>query len=275
MNEDFRRFLKEAKDFKEQRAQAIEISSDKKLNKSESYKFNFKFMEYKLDKGDYPIHPSGSLKSEFQLEITSTKGSLETIFNYNYSIVDYLDSKGTSRVRFENPELIDFQCFINDEEVKLDKSTANKISKNLKPNEKAIKAEFTKQFDLLKDTNYSKIKDEIDEIMRINKEYAVLQDMMDKSDKISKIVKKYNAPIQKIVYYRDILVLFNGYLNEKMRKETKHLLDSYDTEVHGINDTNKRRAAEETNSEVLSGLKKVGSGKLIYISRGNEVIMQF
>ena len=98
---------------------------------------------------------------------------------------------------------------------------------------------------------------------------------MDASDEISKIIKKYKAPIQKIVYYRDILVIFDGYLNEKMRVQTKKTLDSFETELWSINDPKLRKAAEDANLNVLKELGKVGSGKLIYFSRGEETSKDF
>lgn len=99
--------------------------------------------------------------------------------------------------------------------------------------------------------------------------------MMDKSDDISKIIKKHKTPIQKVVYYRDILVLCDGYLNEKMRIAIKKLLDSYETELWSINDTKLRRNAEEMNSEAIRDLGKINSGKLIYISRKEEISQDF
>ena len=47
--ENWRSFLKESDSVKEKRAEAIEISSDRKLQKSETYNFDFLFYEYKLD----------------------------------------------------------------------------------------------------------------------------------------------------------------------------------------------------------------------------------
>ena len=273
--ENWRSFLKESDSVKEKRAEAIEISSDRKLQKSETYNFDFLFYEYKLDKGEFPIHPSAKLDGVFNLIIKTNKGSLETEFVYNCEISDYLNSKAESNSRFEIKDLKEFKAFINDEEIKLDKGTAKKISSNFKIDEKAIKQEFKNTFDLYKGTNYNKIKSEIQEIVKSNDELDKFQDMMDKSDEISKIVKKFKTPIQKIVYYRDILVLFDGYLNEKMRINTKKALDSFETELWSINDPKLRKKAEDTNSEVLKELSKIGSGKLVYISRKEEISQDF
>ena len=273
--ENWRSFLKESDSVKEKRAEAIEISSDRKLQKSETYNFDFLFYEYKLDKGEFPIHPSAKLDGVFNLIIKTNKGSLETEFVYNCEISDYLNSKAESNPRFEIKDLKEFKAFINDEEIKLDKGTAKKISSNFKIDEKAIKQEFKNTFDLYKGTNYNKIKSEIQEIVKSNDELDKFQDMMDKSDEISKIVKKFKTPIQKIVYYRDVLVLFDGYLNEKMRINTKKALDSFETELWSINDTKLRKKAEDTNSEVLKELSKIGSGKLVYISRKEEISQDF
>ena len=273
--ENWRSFLKESDSVKEKRAEAIEISSDRKLQKSETYNFDFLFYEYKLDKGEFPIHPSAKLDGVFNLIIKTNKGSLETEFVYNCEISDYLNSKAESNPRFEIKDLKEFKAFINDEEIKLDKGTAKKISSNFKIDEKAIKQEFKNTFDLYKGTNYNKIKSEIQEIVKSNDELDKFQDMMDKSDEISKIVKKFKTPIQKIVYYRDILVLFDGYLNEKMRINTKKALDSFETELWSINDPKLRKKAEDTNSEVLNELSKIGSGKLVYISRKEEISQDF
>ena len=273
--ENWRSFLKESDSVKEKRAEAIEISSDRKLQKSETYNFDFLFYEYKLDKGEFPIHPSAKLDGVFNLIIKTNKGSLETEFVYNCEISDYLNSKAESNPRFEIKDLKEFKAFINDEEIKLDKGTAKKISSNFKIDEKAIKQEFKNTFDLYKGTNYNKIKSEIQEIVKSNDELDKFQDMMDKSDEIAKIVKKFKTPIQKIVYYRDVLVLFDGYLNEKMRINTKKALDSFETELWSINDPKLRKKAEDTNSEVLKELSKIGSGKLVYISRKEEISQDF
>ena len=273
--ENWRSFLKESDSVKEKRAEAIEISSDRKLQKSETYNFDFLFYEYKLDKGEFPIHPSAKLDGVFNLIIKTSKGSLETEFVYNCEISDYLNSKAESNPRFEIKDLKEFKAFINDEEIKLDKGTAKKISSNFKIDEKAIKQEFKNTFDLYKGTNYNKIKSEIQEIVKSNDELDKFQDMMDKSDEIAKIVKKFKTPIQKIVYYRDVLVLFDGYLNEKMRINTKKALDSFETELWSINDSKLRKRAEDTNSEVLKELSKIGSGKLVYISRKEEISQDF
>ena len=273
--ENWRSFLKESDSVKEKRAEAIEISSDRKLQKSETYNFDFLFYEYKLDKGEFPIHPSAKLDGVFNLIIKTSKGSLETEFVYNCEISDYLNSKAESNPRFEIKDLKEFKAFINDEEIKLDKGTAKKISSNFKIDEKAIKQEFKNTFDLYKGTNYNKIKSEIQEIVKSNDELDKFQDMMDKSDEIAKIVKKFKTPIQKIVYYRDVLVLFDGYLNEKMRINTKKALDSFETELWSINDPKLRKKAEDTNSEVLKELSKIGSGKLVYISRKEEIQQDF
>lgn len=275
IKEDFIQYLKESDNLKEKRTQAIEISADKKLSKTENYKFNFRFWEYKIDKGEYPIHPSAKLSGEFELEITTNKGSLETRFVYIYNISDYLNAQGLSTIKIEQKDLKEFESFISDEPVKLDKGTAKKISSNYKIDEKTIKEEFKKAFDLHKDTNYIKTKETLDEINKQNVEFEQLKDMLDKSDEISKIVKKFGTPIQKIVYYRDILVVFDGYLNEKMRKETKKALDSFDTEIWSINDQKLRKKAEDTNFSVSNSLKKIGSGKLIYSSRGSQIQTNF
>ena len=268
-------FLNESDIIKEKRAEAISISSDRKLNKIENYEFNFQFYEYKLVKGEYPVHPSATLENEFELTVKTNKGSIETIFTYNCSIKDYLNSSGNSNVTFEIKDLKEFQAFINDEEIKLDKGTAKKISSNFKLNEKDIKIELKNTFDLYKDTNYNSIKTKLDEIVKSNKDSENLSSMLDKSDDISKIVKKYKTPIQKIVYYKNILVLCDGYLNEKMRIQIKKLLDSYETELWSINDPKLRKRAEDVNSEVLKELSKINSGKLIYFSRKEEVQKEF
>ena len=271
---EFRAYINESND-KEKRSEAIEISANKKLPKSSIYKFDFRFFEYKIDRGEYPVHPSAKLSGEFTLEITTNIGSLETIFMYEYNISDYLNSQGVSNPKIELKDLKEFKAFLNDEEFKIDKGTAKKISNNYKLDDKIIREEFKKSFDLLKDTNYTKTKEILDEINKQNVEFSNLKDMLDKSDEIQKLLKKYNSPIQKIVYYRDILVIFDGYLNEKMRKETKKALDSFETELWSINDQKLRKKAEDTNSEVLNSLKKVGSGKLIYSSRGSQISVDF
>lgn len=285
---DFRKYLKESDLIKEKRAQALTISGNKKSNKIESYKFDFMYLEYKLNKGDYPIQPSAHLETSFDLEITTTTtidmDELQTIFTYNCVVIDNLNAQVQSNPRFEVKDLKEFKAFIHDEEVKLDKGTAKKISSNLgslKINDKIIKEEFKKLFNKEKESknanssNFSTVKTQIEEIVKQNNELDKLQDMMDKSADISKIVKKYNVPIQKIVYYRDILVIFNGYLNEQMRIKTKKLLDSYDTELWSINDTIKRKKVEEANLEVLKGLKAIGEGKLIYKSNGEQIEKEF
>lgn len=268
-------FLNESDSVKEKRAEAIALSSDKKSVKTERYEFNFKHYEYKIDRGEYPVHPSAELENEFELTIISNKGNLETIFVYVCSIKDRLNSSANSNISFAIKDLKEFECFVNDEPIKLDKGTAKKISSNLKMDEKEIKTAFKNEFDLYKNTNYDSTKDKLQEIVKSNKEYENLSTMLGKSDDISKIVKKYNTPIQKIVYYRDILVLCDGYLNEKMRIAIKKLLDSYETELWSINDTKLRRNAEEMNSEVIRDLGKINSGKLIYVSRKEEVSQDF
>lgn len=273
--DDWKQFLKESDTVKEKRTEAINISSDMKLNKTENYEFNFKYYEYRLEKGEYPVHPSAKLENDFELITRTTKGSLETTFTYNCIISDYLSSSAISNVRITIGDLKDFKAFINDEEVKLDKGTAKKISGNFKIDEKTIKEEFKTSFSIYKDTNFNKIKDSIEEVLKNNKDLERLQDIVDKSDEISKIVKKYKTPIQKIVYYRDILVIFDGYLNEKMRINTKKALDSFETELWSINDSKLRKRAEDTNSEVLKELSKIGSGKLVYISRKEEISQNF
>ena len=100
---DFIRYIRESDLTKEKRLEAINISSDKKLNLSETYEFNFKFLEYKLDAGEYPVHPSATLDGDVELTITSNKGSLETIFTYTGVLSDYLDKDANSSPR------IDFQ----------------------------------------------------------------------------------------------------------------------------------------------------------------------
>lgn len=273
--DDWKQFLKESDTVKEKRTEAINISSDMKLNKTENYEFNFKYYEYRLEKGEYPVHPSAKLENDFELITRTTKGSLETTFTYNCIISDYLSSSAISNVRITIGDLKEFKAFINDEEVKLDKGTAKKISGNFKIDEKTIKEEFKTSFSIYKDTNFNKIKDSIEEVLKNNKDLERLQDIVDKSDEISKIVKKYKTPIQKIVYYRDILVIFDGYLNEKMRINTKKALDSFETELWSINDSKLRKRAEDTNSEVLKELSKIGSGKLVYISRKEEISQNF
>lgn len=273
--DDWKQFLKESDTVKEKRTEAINISSDRKLNKTENYEFNFKYYEYRLEKGEYPVHPSAKLENNFELITRTTKGSLETTFTYNCIISDYLSSSAISNVRITIGDLKEFKAFINDEEVKLDKGTAKKISNNLKINDKEIMEKFKTSFSIYKDTNFNKIKDSIEEVLKNNKDLERLQDIVDKSDEISKIVKKYKTPIQKIVYYRDILVIFDGYLNEKMRINTKKALDSFETELWSINDSKLRKRAEDTNSEVLKELSKIGSGKLVYISRKEEISQDF
>lgn len=274
---DFRKYLKESDSLKEKRLEAILISSDRKLNNIETYDFNFRFYEYKLDPGNYPIHPSARLEDKCELIITSNKGSLETIFNYECNIIDYVNNDFVSKIRIEYGELKQFQAFINDEEVKLDKGTAKKISSNLnslKNNDKIIKEKFKSMFDY-DNTNFNKIKEQIEEINIENIENKKLEDRIEKSGEISRIVKKYNTPIQKIVYYKEIVVLFDGYLNEKMRIKTKKALDSYETELWAINDTIKRKKAEDTNEMVLKELKSIHSGKLIYFSKNEQITKIF
>lgn len=271
IKKQFRDFLSESDELKAKRQLAIDISADKKLNKKEILQFNFKIMEYKLDKAEYPKHPSAELNNTFSLEITTNKGSLETKFVYEYSIYDYLDSSGKSAPRIEMRELIEFEAFLNDELIKLDKGTAKKISNNYKIDQKIIKLEFVKAFDLLNYTNYKSIKDKLDIINKENEEYSKFADLMSKSDEISKIVKKYNHPIQKMVYYKNIIFLADGYLNERMRKDIKKYLEIYDTELWSINDTKKRKEFENNNNFAISELRKICTGKLIYISRGNEI----
>lgn len=278
IKDDFRNYLRESDLTKEKRLEAINISSDRKLSLSETYEFNFKFLEYKLDKGGYPVHPSAKLEGESELIIKSNKGPLETEFTYNIIVSDYLNSTANSSIKFEVKDLKEFKAFINDEEVKLDKGTAKKISSNLnslKLNDKIIKENFKSSFDLYKNTNYNKIKEQIEQINSDNESFRKLQDIIDKSDEISKIVKKYNVPIQKIVYYKDILVIFDGYLNEKMRIRTKKLLDSYDTELWGINDTTRRKKAEDINDSVLKDLNAIHPGKMICKSKGEQIIKEF
>ena len=272
---EFREFLKESDDVKVKRQKAIDISLDRKLSKNESLEFKFKIMEYKIDKGEYPVHPSAKLNNTFELEVTTTKGSLETTFVYEYDISDYLDSSGKSNPRIEMKSLISFQGFLDDEEFKLDKGTSTKIGSNLKLDPKLVKEQFSKEFDLLKYSNYKETKEKLEDINKTNDEYSKFKDLMDKSDQISKIVKKHNHPIQKLVFYKDILVLMDGYLNEKMRKDIKKYLDLYEINLWSINDTSRRKKAEDLNTEVLSNLKKIGNGKLIYISRGNEILVSF
>lgn len=275
IRENWRLFLKEADVTKEKRSEAIIISAERKLNKTENYEFDFRFYEYHLERGEYPVQPSAELNSDFELIVTTIKGSLETIFTYNCEISDYLNNRSESRIRFSIKDLKDFKAFINDEEFKLDKGTAKKISSNFKPDENAIKDKFKMLFDLYKDTNFSKIKSEIDEIVKQNKEFEKLKDIMDKSDDISKIVKKYKTPVQKIVYYRDVLVIFDGYLNEKMRIQTKHALDSFEKDLWSINDPKLRKKAEDTNSVILKELSRIGSGKLVFFSRKEEISNEF
>ena len=273
--ENWKLFLKESDTVKEKRAEAILISSDRKLQKSELLEFNFKFYEYKLDKGEWPVHPSAMFENDCELIISTNKGSLETIFSYNCIIKDYLSSDCISNAKLIIKDLNEFKAFINDEEIKLDKGTAKKITSNFKIDEKIIKDQFKNSFDIYKRTNYNKIKLHIEEINNLNKDFVFFKDLLDKSDEISKIVKKFKTPIQKIVYYRDILILFDGYLNEKMRIQTKKALDSFETELWSINDPKLRKQAEDTNSEVLKELSKIGSGKLVYISRKEEIHQDF
>ena len=269
-------FLNETADnIKEKRLEAIALSSDRKSVKTERYEFNFKYYEYKVDPGEYPVHPSAELDNEFELTVTTNRGNLETIFTYICSIKDRLNSSANSNIGFAIKDLKEFQAFINDEPIKLDKGTAKKISSNLKMDEKQIKIEFKNKFNLSQDTNYDIVRSKLEEIVKSNKQFENLSDMLGKSDDISKIVKKYKTPIQKIVYYRDILVLFDGYLNEKMRIITKKALDSFEKELWSINDPKLRKKAEENNSEVLKELGRVGSGRLIFFSRKEETSKEF
>lgn len=272
----WKEFLNETTDnVKEKRLEAIALSSDKKSVKTERYEFNFKYYEYKVDRGEYPVHPSAELENEFELTISTNRGNLETIFTYICSIKDRLNSSANSNINIAIKDLKEFECFVNDEPVKLDKGTAKKISSNLKIDEKQIKIEFKNKFDLNRDTNYDIVRSKLEEIVKINKQFENLSDMLGKSDDISKIVKKYKTPIQKIVYYRDILVLFDGYLNEKMRISTKKALDSFEKDLWSINDPKLRKLAEDTNSEVLMELSRIGSGRLIFFSRKEEISKEF
>jgi hypothetical protein len=269
-------FLNETADnIKGKRLEAIALSSDRKSVKTERYEFNFKYYEYKVDHGEYPVHPSAELDNEFELTVTTNRGNLETIFTYICSIKDRLNSSANSNISFAIKDLKDFEAFINDEPVKLDKGTAKKISSNLKIDDKQIKIEFKNNFDLAKDTNYDIVRSKLEEIVKSNKQFENLSDMLGKSDDISKIVKKYKTPIQKIVYYRDILALFDGYLNEKMRISTKKALDSFEKELWSINDPKLRKSAEDDNSEVLKELGRIGSGRLIFFSRKEEISKEF
>lgn len=269
-------FLNETADnIKEKRLEAIALSSDRKSVKTERYEFDFKYYEYKIDPGEYPVHPSAELDNEFELTVTTNRGNLETIFTYICSIKDRLNSSANSNISFAIKDLKEFECFVNDEPVKLDKGTAKKISSNLKMDEKQIKIEFKNNFDLANDTNYDIVRSKLGEIVKSNKQFENLSDMLGKSDDIAKIMKKYKTPIQKIVYYRDILVLFDGYLNEKMRISIKKALDSFEKELWSINDPKLRKKAEENNSEVLKELGRIGSGKLIFFSRKEEISKEF
>ena len=84
IKKEFREFISENTDIKSQRVEAIKLSSDRKYNNENNYLFDFKVMEYKVDKGDYPLHPSALLENDFYLTITTNKGVLETIFKYNF-----------------------------------------------------------------------------------------------------------------------------------------------------------------------------------------------
>ena len=273
IRDEFRAYLNESDDVKAKRLECIEISSSR-TQKIEDIQFHFKFMEYRLQKAEYPVHPSAKLVDKCELIIKTVKGALETTFIYDCDIIDYLDNEGKSSTSFEMKDLKTFEAFINDESVKLDKGTAKKISSNFKIDTKEVKKIFMAEFDRLKHTNYTKIKSELDDINYSNREFAKFKELMDKSSEISKIVKKYEHPVQKIVFYKDILVLTDGYLNEKMRKDIKRELDSYDTELWSINDTVRRRKAEETNQDVIKNLRKICTGKLVYMSRGQEVKLE-
>lgn len=271
IKKEFREFISENTDIKSQRAEAIKLSSDRKYNNENNYLFDFKVMEYKVDKGDYPLHPSALLENDFYLTITTNKGSLETTFKYNYKIKDYLSSDGISNPRIEMLDLVEFQGFINDEEIKLDKATAKKISSNYKLDQKEIKKQFDKSFKLESYTNYKKTKQTLDEINELNRKYKEFSDMMSKSDELSKLVKKYNHPIQKIISHNDILFMSEGYLNEFMRKDIKKLLDSYEKELWSIDDKLKHEKVSSNNKLILNSLKKYSPAKLVYMSRGSEV----
>ena len=271
IKKEFREFISENTDIKSQRAEAIKLSSDRKYNNENNYLFDFKVMEYKVDKGDYPLHPSALLENDFYLTITTNKGVLETVFKYNYKIKDYLSSDGISNPRIEMLDLVEFQGFINDEEIKLDKATAKKISSNYKLDQKEIKRQFDKSFKLELYTNYKKAKQTLDEINELNRKYKEFSDMMSKSDELSKLVKKYNHPIQKIISHNDILFMSEGYLNEFMRKDIKKLLDSYEKELWSIDDKLKHQKISDNNKIILNSLKKYSPAKLVYMSRGSEV----
>ena len=60
-----------------------------------------------------------------------------------------------------------------------------------------------------------------------------------------------------------------------MRIRTKKLLDSYDTELWGINDTTRRKKAEDINDSVLKDLNAIHPGKMIYKSKGEQIIKEF
>lgn len=271
IKKEFREFISENTDIKSQRAEAIKLSSDRKYSNENNYLFDFKVMEYKVDRGDYPLHPSALLENDFYLTITTNKGVLETVFKYNYKIKDYLSSDGISNPRIEMLDLVEFQGFINDEEIKLDKATAKKISSNYKLDQKEIKKQFDKSFKLESYTNYKKTKQTLDEINELNRKYKEFSDMMSKSDELSKLVKKYNHPIQKIISHNDILFMSEGYLNEFMRKDIKKLLDSYEKELWSIDDKLKHEKVSSNNKLILNSLKKYSPAKLVYMSRGSEV----
>jgi hypothetical protein len=69
-------FLKESDSVKEKRAEAIEISSDRKQQKTEHFEFEFLQYQYKVDKAEYPRHPSAEFQNECLLTIRTNKGSL-------------------------------------------------------------------------------------------------------------------------------------------------------------------------------------------------------
>ncbi len=273
MKNSFVTYLLEGVDIKEKRAEAIKISSSKS-QKIERFDFEFRFYEFKLNPGNFPIHPSADLNSTFELIVTTNKDNLETIFTYNCDLIDRIDYSGKVYTRFEVKDLKDFKCFTDDEEVKLDKGTAKKISTALKIDSKMIKQEFEKSFDVEKMTNYPKILKQIEEINAKNSGVEKMEGMFGASDEIEKISKKYGTTAQKIILHKNIAFLSSGNLNSMMREKIKSNLESFETELWSINDRKNRVKAEEKNEEILKNISNISKGKLIYKSKNEEIIKE-
>ena len=74
---------------------------------------------------------------------------------------------------------------------------------------------------MIKNTNYDKIRTQIQEINANNESFRKLQDIIDKSDAISKIVKKYKEIIPNL---QDSVELLGNYQNFKKKGIYQELL---------------------------------------------------